>query len=272
MGYFFDHQDSTQPPATHINSLDMSQEISSIHAELVTGPKFYKLPTAWVGFLLIVLFIGFAIALFVLQLDNVNWFCSIYPLFHFFLVLHVSLWLIVFVADRYLQYAHHISQSLGYLQLFRDTKDIRRLPYNMLNLGNAVLLIITAVLGHQGTWSGLTLINILQIIFVLEMVVVVPGIIWYLAKVIKFNRTKPHPDAEDTEFLNGFTAAAAISQSVSETGFRDGEYLDDVLEKQADMIRYLQQHNANLGRRLMHLIQLKRQQTAPSTQTPDNPT
>ena len=35
--------------------------------------------------------------------------------------------------------------------------------------------------------------------------------------------------------------------------FRDNDYLDEVLEKQADMIRYLQQHNANLGKRLMKL-------------------
>ena len=35
---------------------------------------------------------------------------------------------------------------------------------------------------------------------------------------------------------------------------RDSECLDDVLEKQADMIRYLQHHNANLGRRLMRLM------------------
>lgn len=34
---------------------------------------------------------------------------------------------------------------------------------------------------------------------------------------------------------------------------RENDYLDEVLEKQADMIRYLQQHNANLGKRLMKL-------------------
>jgi hypothetical protein len=57
------------------------------------------------------------------------------PPFGFFLVLHVLLWLIVFIADRYLQRAHHVSQGLGYLQMFRDTKEIRRLPYNVLSLG-----------------------------------------------------------------------------------------------------------------------------------------
>jgi len=34
---------------------------------------------------------------------------------------------------------------------------------------------------------------------------------------------------------------------------RDGEDLDELLERQADMIRYLQQHNANLGRRILEL-------------------
>jgi len=34
---------------------------------------------------------------------------------------------------------------------------------------------------------------------------------------------------------------------------RDGEDLDELLEHQADMIRYLQQHNANLSRRILEL-------------------
>ena len=36
---------------------------------------------------------------------------------------------------------------------------------------------------------------------------------------------------------------------------REGEDMDELLEKQADMIRYLQQHNANLERRLLYLQQ-----------------
>ena len=34
---------------------------------------------------------------------------------------------------------------------------------------------------------------------------------------------------------------------------RDGEDIDELLERQSDMIRYLQQHNASLGRRIMEL-------------------
>ena len=52
-------------------------------------------------------------------------------------------------------------------------------------------------------------------------------------------------------FAHGnFPLILADPNSIS---FRDNDYLDEVLEKQADMIRYLQQHNANLGKRLMKL-------------------
>ena len=49
--------------------------------------------------------------------------------------------------------------------------------------GNAVLLIIFAVMGHntnRSTRGGLALFNILQIIFTIEFILCVPGILWYL--------------------------------------------------------------------------------------------
>ncbi|EDO40919.1 predicted protein, partial [Nematostella vectensis] len=184
-------------------------------------------------------------------------------LFDFLILIHVALWLVIFLADRYLQHAHHISQGLGYLKLFRETKEIRRMPYNVLCLGNAVLLVLTALFANDNKIKPvIKMVQVLQIVFMLELVIMLPGIIWYLVKVIKFNKSKPSPDAEDTDFLNGFTATG-LSQTTSETGFRDGEYLDEILEKQADMIRYLQQHNANLGRRLMKVMQ-QQAQTSPS--------
>lgn len=48
--------------------------------------------------------------------------------------------------------------------------------------GNAVLLVIVATLGHRYHWTGLNLIIILQIVFILEVLICLPGIIWYLGK------------------------------------------------------------------------------------------
>ena len=58
--------------------------------------------------------------------------------------------------------------------------------YFSLLSGNAVLLIIFAVIGHDTNRSNrgdLALFNILQIIFTLEFILSVPGILWYLGKV-----------------------------------------------------------------------------------------
>lgn len=35
--------------------------------------------------------------------------------------------------------------------------------------------------------------------------------------------------------------------------FRDGTYLEDIVEKQSDMIRYLKKYNAFLGRKILSL-------------------
>ena len=46
---------------------------------------------------------------------------------------------------------------------------------------------------------------------------------------------------------------------LSTLSYRDQDGLDEVLEKQAEMIRYLQQHNANLGKRIVDMAQQKKQ-------------
>lgn len=57
--------------------------------------------------------------------------------------------------------------------------------------GNAVLLVIYAVMGHDSNKSDrgdLALYNILQIIFTVEFIISVPGILWYLGKLCKYSK------------------------------------------------------------------------------------
>lgn len=57
------------------------------------------------------------------------------------------------------------------------------------------------------------------------------------------------PDVAQDEMISSFMQ----NSGTSEIGFRDENYSDQVLEKQADMIRYLKQHNSQLGRRILAL-------------------
>ena len=83
------------------------------------------------------------------------------------------------------------------------------------------------------------------------MLIALPCQVYYLVRVFKFNMLKPAPDVEDDLALPYSTAHwAEASTDGGDIGLREGDYLDEVLEKQADMIRYLQQHNANLAQRI----------------------
>ena len=55
--------------------------------------------------------------------------------FSFLVLLHVGLWVVIFISDRVLQWQHHKSQAKGYLEFFRETKELRRLPHFILSLG-----------------------------------------------------------------------------------------------------------------------------------------
>ncbi|XP_013876149.1 transmembrane protein 192 isoform X3 [Austrofundulus limnaeus] len=68
-------------------------------------------------------------------------------------------------------------------------------------------------------------------------------------KVVQFNKERAAPDVsqEDLSHTNSVTASPA------ETGFRGPTNLEEVVEKQADLIEYLKQHNTLLSKRLLNL-------------------
>ncbi|XP_052018664.1 transmembrane protein 192 isoform X2 [Apodemus sylvaticus] len=67
-------------------------------------------------------------------------------------------------------------------------------------------------------------------------------------KIRRFNRAKPQPDVLEEEKIYAYP-----SNSASETGFRTVSSLEEIVEKQEDIIVYLKRHNALLSKRLLEL-------------------
>ncbi|XP_077608874.1 transmembrane protein 192 isoform X2 [Crocuta crocuta] len=65
-------------------------------------------------------------------------------------------------------------------------------------------------------------------------------------KIRKFNKAKPQPDVLEEEKIYAYP-----SNITSETGFRTISSLEDIVEKQGDIIAYLKRHNALLSKRLL---------------------
>lgn len=76
-------------------------------------------------------------------------------------------------------------------------------------------------------------------------------------RVRRFNRAKPPPDVTREEWLTSFTQDSYAGST--EVGYQQrGSNLAELLEKQADLIRYLRDHNVKLSHRMMLLASQRR--------------
>lgn len=75
----------------------------------------------------------------------------------------------------------------------------------------------------------------------------------FTGKVVKFNRLHPPPDVTREEWLSSFTQETYSGSS--EVGLHpEKSNVEELLEKQAELIRYLRSHNDILSHRMMLLV------------------
>ncbi|GIY32740.1 transmembrane protein 192 [Caerostris darwini] len=170
---------------------------------------------------------------------------------------HAGYWCIIFITSCYRNYKHNYLQRCGYLEFFRNTQLLQRVPLIVLSLGNVMLVVVLAVFQrfcilpqYCPTNSMMHCENYLQILFGCEMLILLPCLIKYLVIVVKFNKSKSIPDVHQDDLLISYLQSYAPT---NEIGFRDEDYMEEILEKQADMIRYLKQHSSNLSRKILKL-------------------
>lgn len=156
----------------------------------------------------------------------------------------VFLWVLVLLFTVCARHHHRQARSRGYLRFYRQTHELIHLPLVLHSGGNALLLfILTAKIPAKvRTYLVLAVLGV-------ELLVSVPCLIYYTVKVVQFNSERAAPDVSHEENVHNFS----VSSVPTETSLRDGSSLAEVVDKQADLIEYLKQHNALLSRRLLHL-------------------
>lgn len=154
------------------------------------------------------------------------------------------LWLLVLVFTGCVQHHHSWARSRGYLRFYRRTQGLKQLPLIIHSAGNVLLMTLLAARLPQ-TLHIYMLLSILG----LEFLVAVPCLLYYIVKVMQFNRERAAPDVSQEELSHTYS----VTDIPTETGFRGGSTLEEVVEKQADLIEYLKQHNTILSKRLLNL-------------------
>ncbi|XP_031132886.1 transmembrane protein 192 isoform X1 [Sander lucioperca] len=156
----------------------------------------------------------------------------------------VFLWFLVLLFTGCVQHHHSQARSRGYLRFYRQTQRLKHLPLIVYSAGNVLLLVVLAV-QVSPTIQTYMLLSVLG----LEFLVALPCLLYYTVQVMRFNREQAAPDVSQEEYSHTYS----ITSLPTETGFREGSSLEEVVEKQADLIEYLKQHNTLLSKRLINL-------------------
>ncbi|XP_014208356.1 transmembrane protein 192 isoform X2 [Copidosoma floridanum] len=180
------------------------------------------------------------------------------------LYLHCLYWLIILVVDYYVRMRHHFLRISGYLDFYQSTYQHIRTPLFISSLWNTVYLLLSVIL-HQShktdyerycrSSQWFTPVNYILLLTSFELTIIVPVYVNYIKRVMRFNRTRPPPDVIREEWLTSFTQ----DSYTGEVGFHQrGLSLAELLEKQADLIRYLRDHNVKLSHKMMLLASQRR--------------
>ncbi|XP_024424910.1 transmembrane protein 192 isoform X2 [Desmodus rotundus] len=157
----------------------------------------------------------------------------------------VILWILHFLLERYIQYHHSKVRSRGYNTIYRSTRHLKRLALTIHSTGNTSLLLILCI-QHSFPESSRLYLDLILAILALELLCSLTCLLIYTVKIRKFNKAKPQPDVLEEEKV-----CAYPSNITSETGFRTISSLEEIVEKQGDIIVYLKRHNALLSKRLL---------------------
>ncbi|XP_058801909.1 transmembrane protein 192 isoform X2 [Phymastichus coffea] len=175
------------------------------------------------------------------------------------LYLHCAYWLIIMIVDHLVKSRHHNLRICGYLDFYQSTNQHIRTPLFISSLWNTFYLLLSVILhqSHQSNYEDycklsqwFTPLNYIVLLTTFELIIIVPVYINYIKRVRRFNRSKPPPDVTREEWLMSFTQ----NSYTGEVGYHQrGLNLAELLEKQADLIRYLRDHNVKLSHRMMLL-------------------
>ncbi|XP_045210329.2 transmembrane protein 192-like [Mercenaria mercenaria] len=233
---------------------DFMTESATLSLVVSTEQTGKTINTTWIIFVEIVLVLAVWVCAFILPVLCTGDKCGPEPVA---LILYIvgGVWFLQLIIDRYYRNQHYKNRLCGYLSFYRRTRNIRRLPLIIASAATACLLIVSQILaekcGEEEVKCGpLHKDGYIQIIVSFSCAIQIVLLIIYSIRTINFNKSGASPDVNQEEMVTSFLQTNSIS---SDVGFRDGGLLDQVLERQADMIRYLKQHNEQLSKKILVL-------------------
>lgn len=180
------------------------------------------------------------------------------------LYMRAAFWLITFLIDYYVKRHHDKLRLDGYHDFHRATTGHRAVPLQIVSLWNTFLLAVQALIQHyygDAFAEKCVVVGFLSPIVYITMFCSLETFVLalvngsYIGKVVRFNRAAAPPDA-----LQGSRGHSSVgSLGLTQRGLSTTELLD----KQADLINYLKDHNLKLNQKIMQMNAAVRTVTFP---------
>jgi TMEM192 family len=159
--------------------------------------------------------------------------------------------LVTWIFDFIVRYHHDQLRLDGYHDFYRSTKVHKSIPLTIVSLWNSAFLAVSAGLQHfygDGFFLQCLETYASPVIYITAFSVAETLIFFvthgsYINRVLKFNSLQMPPDA-----LQGINSAAG-----SVGLMQRGSDVTELLEKQADLIVYLQNKQQNLNQKIMQM-------------------
>ncbi|CAK9822826.1 Transmembrane protein 192 [Anthophora retusa] len=176
-----------------------------------------------------------------------------------YLYIHCVYWLIIMLVDYLVKRKHFQLRIHGYFSFYHSTYQQIRIPFFVVSLWTVCYLLLAVILHHThkvdyeqycraSEW--LTPLNYIVLLTTFELGIIIPAYVYYIREVSKFNRLWVPPDVAREDWLSSFNQDTYSGSN--EVGYHNtGSNLEELLEKQADLIQYLKVSNIKLSKIIM---------------------
>lgn len=172
------------------------------------------------------------------------------------LYLQITLWVLTVIADQLISRRHQKSQLSGFLEFNRKIMPLMR-AFLITVTSCSILLLTSAAVSwdycpREGTCSQfvpLTPAHYVQIILSLQTSILLPVCLAYSVRIHQFNTSRPLPDILEGQMVYSLSRSLPAFEDVGVRETPD----DTLLEKQAEAIHFLKEHNARLSRKILSL-------------------
>lgn len=223
---------------------------------LPTTQRFRPLNSIWYTGLLLIVTVIFELSGFLMIILWPKHALQCEPLY-LLLYCHCAFWCIVLIFDHFLKWQHHRVRLDGYLIAYEKMSKYGSLPFYIVSAGSATMLLDVAIY-HQtnvvleplcATSRYISPLIVTWVLLTIELSVLTYVIVVYIVLVYRFNKAQPLPDVNRLDAW-----ATRETFTTQEVGYREhGEAVEELLQKQADLICYYKDANEILNRRVMDL-------------------